>query len=75
MSNSRMSHRFYFSSETISLIRQYVGSTFVIKYGGSAMKDEVVQSNVIEDIALLCSLGIKIILVHGGGYLIDRWLL
>lgn len=69
-----MSHRFYFSSETISLIRQYVGSTFVIKYGGSAMKDEVVQSNVIEDIALLCSLGIKIILVHGGGYLVDTWL-
>nr|YP_009395664.1 acetylglutamate kinase [Vertebrata isogona]ARW64520.1 acetylglutamate kinase [Vertebrata isogona] len=74
MSNSIMSHRFYFSSETITLIRQYVGSTFVIKYGGSAMKDEIVQSNVIEDIALLSSFGIKIILVHGGGYLVDAWL-
>nr|YP_009122135.1 acetylglutamate kinase [Vertebrata lanosa]AJH65893.1 acetylglutamate kinase [Vertebrata lanosa] len=74
MSNSIMTHRFYFSSETISLIRKHAGATFVIKYGGSVMKNEVVQCNVIEDIALLYSLGIKIILVHGGGYAIDAWL-
>nr|YP_009396680.1 acetylglutamate kinase [Vertebrata australis]ARW65866.1 acetylglutamate kinase [Vertebrata australis] len=74
MSNFMISDRFYFSSETSFLIKKYIGSTFVIKYGGSAMKDEVIQSNVIEDISLICSLGIKVIVVHGGGYLIDTWL-
>lgn len=74
MSNSIFDNRFYFSSDTVPLIKKYVGSTFVIKYGGSAMKDKVIQSNIIQDISLLSSLGIKIILVHGGGYAIDRWL-
>nr|YP_010619931.1 Acetylglutamate kinase [Symphyocladia marchantioides]WAX03944.1 Acetylglutamate kinase [Symphyocladia marchantioides] len=75
MSNSVTSERFYFSADTLSLIREYVGSTVVIKYGGSAMKIKPLQLNVIYDIALLYSLGIKIILVHGGGYLIDNWLM
>nr|YP_010619347.1 Acetylglutamate kinase [Amplisiphonia pacifica]WAX03360.1 Acetylglutamate kinase [Amplisiphonia pacifica] len=75
MSNSVTSERFYFSVNTLSLIRKYAGSTFVIKYGGSAMKSKSLQLNVIYDIALLYSLGIKIILVHGGGYLIDNWLM
>nr|YP_009393387.1 acetylglutamate kinase [Symphyocladiella dendroidea]ARW61949.1 acetylglutamate kinase [Symphyocladiella dendroidea] len=74
MSNSVTSERFYFSVDTLSLIRKYAGSTFVIKYGGSAMKSKSLQLNVIYDIAFLYSLGIKIILVHGGGYLIDSWL-
>nr|YP_009395457.1 acetylglutamate kinase [Polysiphonia infestans]ARW64437.1 acetylglutamate kinase [Polysiphonia infestans] len=74
MSNSIIDDRFYFSSETISLIKYYSGSTFVIKYGGSAMKDEFMQSNIINDICLLSSLGINIILVHGGGHIIDNWL-
>lgn len=74
MSNSIIDDRFYFSSETISLIKNYCGATFVIKYGGSAMKDKFIQSNIIQDISLLSSLGIKIILVHGGGYLVDHWL-
>nr|YP_009394831.1 acetylglutamate kinase [Polysiphonia elongata]ARW63393.1 acetylglutamate kinase [Polysiphonia elongata] len=74
MSNSIIDDRFYFSSETISLIKNYSGATFVIKYGGSAMKDESIQSNIIQDISLLSSLGINIILVHGGGYIIDHWL-
>lgn len=74
MSNLIFDDRFYFSSETVSLIKSYYGSTFVIKYGGSAMKDDFIQSHVIKDISLLSSLGINIILVHGGGYLIDYWL-
>nr|YP_010618766.1 Acetylglutamate kinase [Rhodomelopsis africana]WAX02779.1 Acetylglutamate kinase [Rhodomelopsis africana] len=74
MSNSVTSERFYFSVDTLSLIRKYSGSTFVIKYGGSAMKSKSLQLNVIHDIAFLYLLGIKIILVHGGGYLIDHWL-
>nr|WGH12756.1 acetylglutamate kinase [Echinothamnion sp.] len=74
MSNSIISDRFYFSVDTLSLIRKYAGSTFVIKYGGSAMKNKSLQLNIIQDISLLYFLGIKIILVHGGGYLIDSWL-
>nr|YP_009397719.1 acetylglutamate kinase [Dipterosiphonia australica]ARW66905.1 acetylglutamate kinase [Dipterosiphonia australica] len=74
MSNLLSSDRFYFSPDTLSLIRKYAGSTFVIKYGGSAMKDKSLQLNVIQDISLLYSLGIKVILVHGGGYLVNDWL-
>nr|YP_010619541.1 Acetylglutamate kinase [Xiphosiphonia pinnulata]WAX03554.1 Acetylglutamate kinase [Xiphosiphonia pinnulata] len=75
MSNSVTSERFCISVDTLSLIRKYADSTFVIKYGGSAMKSKSLQLNVIYDIAFLYSLGIKIILVHGGGYLIDNWLM
>nr|YP_009399584.1 acetylglutamate kinase [Dictyomenia sonderi]ARW69190.1 acetylglutamate kinase [Dictyomenia sonderi] len=75
MSNSLTSERFCFSVDTLSLIRNHVGSTFVIKYGGSAMKSKSLQLNVMHDIAFLYLLGIKIILVHGGGYLIDNWLI
>nr|YP_010850702.1 acetylglutamate kinase [Lophurella hookeriana]WGH13349.1 acetylglutamate kinase [Lophurella hookeriana] len=74
MSNSVSAERFYFSVDTLSLIRKYSGSIFVIKYGGSAMKNKSLQLNIIQDISLLYLLGIKIILVHGGGYLIDSWL-
>lgn len=74
MSNFSASDGFYFSSDTLALINQYSGSTFVIKYGGSAMKDNALKINIIQDISLLHLLGIKIILVHGGGYLIDNWL-
>nr|YP_009395865.1 acetylglutamate kinase [Herposiphonia versicolor]ARW64845.1 acetylglutamate kinase [Herposiphonia versicolor] len=74
MSNLSTSERFYFSHDTLSLINKYSGSTFVIKYGGSAMKNSSLKLNIIQDISFLRSLGIKIILVHGGGYLIDHWL-
>lgn len=66
--------RFYINSETISFIQTYSGSTFLIKYGGSAMKNKLLQSYIIQDIVLLSSFNINIILVHGGGYIIDSWL-
>nr|YP_009396481.1 acetylglutamate kinase [Polysiphonia scopulorum]ARW65667.1 acetylglutamate kinase [Polysiphonia scopulorum] len=74
MSNPMNFDNFYFSSETLSLINKYVGSTVVIKYGGSVMKDSSMQLNIIRDISILSSLGIKVVLVHGGGYLINQWL-
>ena len=74
MSNSMNVDNFCFSSETFSLISKYVGSTVVIKYGGSVMKDSVMQFNIIQDISILSSLGIKVVLVHGGGHLINHWL-
>nr|QCI07613.1 acetylglutamate kinase [Nitophyllum punctatum] len=73
-----MSHkfdkRFLLAHDILPFIREYSGSTFVIKYGGSVMKDNFLQSSVIKDICFLHSLGIKIILVHGGGPFINDWL-
>lgn len=67
-------NRFHLNSETVSLVKIYSGSIFVIKYGGSIMKDDLLQSYLIQDIVLLSSFGINIILVHGGGYIINNWL-
>nr|ARW68375.1 acetylglutamate kinase [Chondria sp. (in: red algae)] len=74
MSNNLISDPFCFSPDVLSLIRKYAGSTFVIKYGGSAMKDSDLQLQVIQDLSLLHSFGIKIVLVHGGGMFINSWL-
>lgn len=74
MSNNAMNDRFYFSNDTLSLINKYIGSTFVIKYGGSAMEDFSLQSQVMKDLSLLYYLGINIVLVHGGGMFINQWL-
>nr|ARW60276.1 acetylglutamate kinase [Laurencieae sp.] len=74
MSNTLISDRFYFSSDTMSLIHHYTGSTFVIKYGGSAMQDCVLQADVIKDLCLLHCFGINIVLVHGGGLFVNDWL-
>lgn len=74
MSNNITVDSFSFSSDVLSLVRQYAGSVFVVKYGGSAMKDYALQSQVIQDLLLLHSLGINIVLVHGGGIFINKWL-
>nr|QCI04640.1 acetylglutamate kinase [Apoglossum ruscifolium] len=68
-----MNH-FSFVSDILPFIKKYYGCTFVIKYGGSAMQDKSLQAKVIADICLLYFLGIKIILVHGGGPFINDWL-
>jgi acetylglutamate kinase len=48
-------------------IKQYSGKTVVIKYGGNAMIYEQLKQQVMEDIALLWLIGVKVVLVHGGG--------
>ncbi len=48
-------------------IKQYSGKTVVIKYGGNAMINEQLKEQVMEDIALLWLIGVKVVLVHGGG--------
>lgn len=53
--------------EAIPYVNKYVGEIVVIKYGGNAMIDEVQKENVIKQIALLKMLGIKVVVVHGGG--------
>lgn len=53
--------------EALPYIRRYEGRTFVVKYGGAAMVDEELEETFAQDIALLSKVGIKIVIVHGGG--------
>jgi len=53
--------------EALPYIKNFSGATFVIKYGGSAMTDEKYKEIFIQDIILLRYVGIKFIIVHGGG--------
>ena len=48
-------------------IKKYSGKIVVIKYGGNAMINETLKQQVMEDIALLWLIGVKVVLVHGGG--------
>ncbi len=53
-------------------IKQYSGKIVVVKYGGNAMVNEQLKQQVMEDIALLWLIGVKVVLVHGGGPEISR---
>lgn len=59
--------------EAMPYIRKFYGKTIVVKYGGSAMLDEQLKYNVIKDVALLKMIGLKPIIVHGGGKEISKW--
>ena len=59
--------------EALPYISRFKGSVIVVKYGGSAMKDEALKRHVIEDLALLKLVGFKPVIVHGGGKEISRW--
>ena len=48
-------------------IKKYSGKTVVVKYGGNAMVNEQLKQQVMEDIVLLWLIGVKVVLVHGGG--------
>ena len=48
-------------------IRRYTGKLVVIKYGGNAMVNESLKQQVMEDIVLLWLIGVKVVLIHGGG--------
>ena len=48
-------------------IKKYSGKIVLIKYGGNAMQTEQLKQQVMEDIALLWLIGVKVVLVHGGG--------
>ena len=54
-------------NEALPWIHRMAGKTFVIKYGGSAMEDGELCRQVVADIEMLKLLGIRIVLVHGGG--------
>ena len=53
--------------EALPYIQEYAGKIIVVKYGGNAMINEDLKQAVIEDIVLLNLVGLKVVLVHGGG--------
>ena len=54
-------------SEAVPYIQEYHDKIVVVKYGGNAMVNEVLIDNVINDVCLMNLVGIKVVLVHGGG--------
>ena len=54
-------------TQALPYIRQYNGKIVVVKYGGNAMISEQLREQVMEDIVLLWLVGVKVVLVHGGG--------
>jgi acetylglutamate kinase len=61
------SNRVQYLAEALPYIQKHTGKIFVVKYGGSALTNPEVAQSTIKDLVLLNSVGIKIILVHGGG--------
>ena len=60
--------------EALPYIKKFNGKKIVVKYGGSAMLDENLKYNVIQDVALLKLVGFKPVIVHGGGKEISKWI-
>ena len=54
-------------TQALPYIKKYSGKIVVIKYGGNAMINEDLKQQVMEDIALLWLIGVKVVLIHGGG--------
>ena len=54
-------------TQALPYIKKYSGKIVVIKYGGNAMINEELKQQVMEDIALLWLIGVKVVLIHGGG--------
>ena len=54
-------------TQALPYIKKYSGKIIVVKYGGNAMINQQLKEQVMEDIALLWLIGVKVVLVHGGG--------
>ena len=54
-------------AEALPFMRRYSGATFVIKYGGNAMGDPSLTASFARDVVLMKQVGIRPIIVHGGG--------
>ena len=59
--------------EALPYIQKFHGKIIVVKYGGSAMVDEQLKKQVIQDVTLLKLVGFKPVIVHGGGKEISKW--
>ncbi len=60
--------------QALPYFKQWVGKIVVVKYGGNAMLNEELKADVMEDIVLLSTIGIHVVLVHGGGPEINNML-
>lgn len=60
--------------EAMPYIKEFAGAVVVIKYGGAAMINETIKASVMEDIALMKLVGMKPVIVHGGGPEINQML-
>ncbi|MBR5745781.1 MAG: acetylglutamate kinase [Clostridia bacterium] len=54
-------------TQALPYIKSYNGKTVVVKYGGNAMVNDTLKQQVMEDVVLLWLIGVKIVLIHGGG--------
>ncbi len=61
-------------SEALPYIQKFSGRRIVIKYGGAAMSKDNLKEAVFRDIALLASVGVQPVVIHGGGPEINQWL-
>ncbi|MDV2996701.1 MAG: Acetylglutamate kinase [Chroococcidiopsis sp. SAG 2025] len=61
-------------SEALPYIQKFAGRVVVVKYGGAAMKESSLKDKVIRDIVFLTSVGVRLVVVHGGGPEINSWL-
>ena len=61
-------------AQALPYIQKYAGQTIVVKYGGNAMINEELKDAMMSDIVLMQSVGINVVLVHGGGPEINRML-
>jgi acetylglutamate kinase len=61
-------------SEALPYLQSFAGRTIVVKYGGAAMKDSTLKDKVIRDIVFLSYVGLRPVVVHGGGPEINFWL-
>nr|AOM64644.1 acetylglutamate kinase [Riquetophycus sp.] len=61
-------------NEVLPLVKRFTNRIIVVKYGGSVIQDSQLKNQVIQDVLFLSSIGIKLVLVHGGGPIINTWL-
>lgn len=61
-------------SEALPYVQKFANRTIVIKYGGAAMKDGSLKQKVINDVVFLACVGVRPVVVHGGGPEINTWL-
>ncbi len=61
-------------SEALPYIQQFAGRTIVVKYGGAAMKESDLKDKVVRDIVFMACVGLRPVVVHGGGPEINTWL-
>jgi acetylglutamate kinase len=61
-------------SEALPYIQRFAGRQIVVKYGGAAMVEEGLREAVFRDLALLACVGVRPVVVHGGGPEINHWL-